>query len=79
MRSGAAGATIGIKAPKAHIAVRLIFDYELYLSFTYGRPLEVRGPMRYDAQKDIFEYPRALMPGATLQTFCGQLAVAAVF
>lgn len=78
LRSGAVGATIGFKAPKAHIAVRLIFDYEVYFSFEYGRPFEVRGPLTLN-EDGVYEYPRVSMTGAMLQTFSGQLALAAVF
>jgi hypothetical protein len=79
LSSGAIGGTIGLKFPEIHLAVRLVFDYERFRDFRYEHPLEVRGPARYDPDKDIFEHPRMTMESASLWTWNGQLAAAFVF
>jgi hypothetical protein len=79
IRSGAVGATVGLRLPKLHSAVRFIFDYEIYRDFEYERPLDVRGPATYDVDNQIFQHEMLSMRGASLSSVSFQLALAVVY
>jgi hypothetical protein len=79
VKSGAAGATLGLRLPRAHVALRFIGDYELYRSFSYAEPLEFKGFVSYNKDKQVFERPRTWVKGAGLTAWSLQCALAFTF
>jgi hypothetical protein len=79
VQSGAIGATLGVRLPEAHTALRFIFDYEYYRQFEYERPLDVRGPAVYDPVNRLFQHEMLSMEGASLSSASFQLALAVVY
>ncbi|OGQ91065.1 MAG: hypothetical protein A2289_05215 [Deltaproteobacteria bacterium RIFOXYA12_FULL_58_15] len=79
VRSGAVGGTVGVSFPKAHLALRLIFEGELYREFEYAHEIPFKGPPAYNSDKQIVERPLRFVQAASLHSFVMQTALAFVF
>ncbi len=79
LQSGAVGATLGLRFPQLHSAIRFIADYEVYRSFRYEEPLEFKGPVVFNQDKQVFERPRTFVHAAGLSSLSLQCALAVTF
>ncbi len=60
-------AAIGIK--KLHLALRAELKYEVFRDFEYPKPVEFRGPARYNAGIQAFERQQLFLDKVSYQTF----------
>ncbi len=79
LSSGALGMTYGLRLPKVHAALRVIFDYEWYRQFNYAEPVLFKGPVRYNAAKQKLEQPPLFVDAAQLNVWSFAVAGAIVF
>ncbi len=85
LRSGAFGATAGIRFPKAHLAARLIYDWEWYREIEYAEPLSFEGPVSANTvivngqTVAIPQEERVEVDAASLTSSCFQFALALTF
>ncbi len=68
-QSGGLGIGFGVRIPQLHAATRVAFEYMGYRDFDYAEPLEFKGPVVFNAEKDVYERPRVFVSGASLTTW----------
>lgn len=78
-RSFSAGTAFGLRWPKAHLALHLTGEVQLYRDFTYAEPLEFKGFVAFNPDKNVYERPRTWVEGADLLTYSFSFALAGVF
>ncbi|MBI2061355.1 MAG: hypothetical protein HYT87_16575 [Nitrospirae bacterium] len=70
---------VGFTFPKAHFALSATGELKTYPQFDYPNPVEFRGAIAYDPQKEINERPREFVRGAALDTAEVTVSVSYVF
>ncbi len=68
VQSGGAILTAALGIKKAHLALRLELKYELFRDFQYPKPVEFRGPARYNADIQAFERQQLFLDKVSYQT-----------
>ncbi|HSI04371.1 MAG: hypothetical protein ACAI38_02360 [Myxococcota bacterium] len=69
LQSGGVGVGFGVRIPQLHAATRIAFEYMGYRDFDYADPLEFKGPVVFNEEKDVYERPRVFVSGASLTTW----------
>jgi len=78
-RSFNAAGSIGFVIPGWHIGVRAAVIGERYLRFDFARPLEFRGPVVFDEDRDKYVRPRTFVSDTRFTSLSGQINLAIVF
>jgi len=69
LQSGGLGVGFGVRVPQIHAATRIAFEYMGYRDFDYAEPLEFKGPVAFNDEKQVYERPRVFVSGASLTTW----------
>lgn len=78
-RSFGLQSTAGVKFPRWHTVFRIGFDYARFARFEFGRPLEFRGPVVYDEERQMYVRPRYSVENTALGVLGLKFSAAYVF
>lgn len=79
MQSAAVGSTFGFVFPKLHLALRAMFNYEVYQAFEFDHAIEFMGPTVCDFEIGRCERERAFVDSTSLTSWTMQFAAGVVF
>ncbi len=79
IRSGGVQATAGVRLPRLHSAFRVTFDYQRFARFDFAQPLEFRGPVVYDEDRQMYIRPRYQVEDTALGVLGLKFSAALVF
>lgn len=79
LRSFGLQGTTGFKLPRIHTAFRMTFDYQRYGRFALSQPLEFRGPVVYDEEREVYLRPRYTVEDTALGVLSLKFSAAYIF
>lgn len=79
LESGSAGGGVGLRVPSIHLGLHLTGEYQLYRRFRYAEPLEFKGFVEYNADKQAYERPRTWVRAASLGVWSFTWSAAVAF